>query len=47
MYNSAQFAEVKNKVECINGTAITDTDVFKCKNVSENSPLAGLATIDL
>ncbi|KAH7561514.1 hypothetical protein BM1_02618 [Bipolaris maydis] len=33
MYNSAQFAEVKNKVECINGTAITDTDVFKCKNI--------------
>ena len=34
MYNSAQFAEIKGKVECINGTAISGKDVFQCNNVS-------------
>lgn len=41
MYNSAQYAEIKDKVECVNGTAIAGTDVFKCSNVS-NSRTVGL-----
>lgn len=34
MYNSAQYAEIKDKVECMNGTAIAGQDVFRCQNVS-------------
>jgi choice-of-anchor B domain-containing protein len=33
MYNSAQYAEIKDKVECLNGTAVTGNDVFQCKNI--------------
>ncbi|CAO2654961.1 Nn.00g116940.m01.CDS01 [Neocucurbitaria sp. VM-36] len=32
-YNSAQYAEIKDKVECINGTAISGTDTFRCSNI--------------
>jgi hypothetical protein len=32
-YRSEQYREVKDKVECINGTAITSTDTFKCSNL--------------
>lgn len=34
MYNSAQYAEIKDKVECMNGTAIAGQDTFRCQNVS-------------
>jgi hypothetical protein len=34
MYNSAQYAEIKDKVECMNGTAVAGPDVFQCNNVS-------------
>jgi hypothetical protein len=34
MYNSAQYAEIKDKVECMNGTAIAGQDVFRCSKVS-------------
>jgi hypothetical protein len=40
MYDSLQYAEIKGKVECLNGTAVTGGDVFRCKNVS--SPKACL-----
>ncbi|KAI4670835.1 uncharacterized protein J4E88_009587 [Alternaria novae-zelandiae] len=33
MYNSAQYAEIKDKVECMNGTAIAGQDVFRCQNI--------------
>jgi hypothetical protein len=36
MYKSAQYAEIKDKVECVNGTAVTANDVFRCKNVSDS-----------
>lgn len=32
-YNSAQYREVKEKVECLNGTATTGTDTFRCSNL--------------
>lgn len=32
-YNSAQYAEVAEKVECRNGTAITADDTFRCSNI--------------
>jgi len=32
-YISSQYAEVKEKVACVNGTAKTATDTFKCKNI--------------
>ncbi|CBX93901.1 hypothetical protein IAQ61_003776 [Plenodomus lingam] len=32
-YNSAQYPEIKDKVECINGTATAGADVFKCSNI--------------
>jgi len=32
-YNSVQYAEVKEKVECVNGTAKTATDTFRCSNL--------------
>jgi hypothetical protein len=37
MYNSAQYAEIKDKVECVNGTAIAGNDIFRCSNVSSAS----------
>ena len=40
-YNSIQYAEIKDKVECINGTAVTDKDTFRCKNVSQVVVLLG------
>jgi hypothetical protein len=32
-YNSAQYKEIKDKVECLNGTAVTSTDTFRCSNI--------------
>ncbi|KAL5117866.1 hypothetical protein ACEQ8H_004184 [Pleosporales sp. CAS-2024a] len=32
-YKSEQYKEVKEKVECLNGTAVTDTDTFRCSNL--------------
>ncbi|KAF2129667.1 hypothetical protein P153DRAFT_316861 [Dothidotthia symphoricarpi CBS 119687] len=32
-YASSQYREVADVVQCVNGTAITDTDTFKCKNI--------------
>lgn len=38
VYNSMQYAEVKEKVQCLNGTAVTATDTFRCSNVSLGVP---------
>ncbi|KAF2179488.1 hypothetical protein K469DRAFT_595703 [Zopfia rhizophila CBS 207.26] len=32
-YDSSQYAEIKGLVECVNGTAKTSTDTFRCNNI--------------
>ncbi|KAF2263298.1 hypothetical protein CC78DRAFT_554079 [Lojkania enalia] len=32
-YESSKYAEIADFVECVNGTAITASDTFKCKNI--------------
>jgi len=33
VYASAQYSEIKEKVACVNGTAKTGTDTFRCSNI--------------
>ncbi|KAA8627598.1 hypothetical protein PtrSN002B_007754 [Pyrenophora tritici-repentis] len=47
MYKSAQYAEIKDKVECVNGTAITGNDVFRCQNVSSRDIIPELQQLTL
>lgn len=44
MYASEQYREVADVVECVNGTAITDSDTFRCNNVSNVHPLCCMIT---